>query len=385
MSRDSVTLVGIVVALISIGLVMLFSATAVMAEQSARHQDATHFFVRQLVWVVLAFAAMVVASRVPHTFWMRRRGWILGATLILLALVFVPGLGAEINRARRWIHAGGMFLQPSEVAKIGIAIFLCGFAAANPERFRSFFRGFLPACASVSVVCGLILIEPDVGSSLFIGLVMGLTLLVAGVRLRHALPAFIVVGTAMSWWAMTHTEHVRVRFQAYLHPELDPMGKGHQIIQSLTALGSGGLTGVGLGRGSSKLYFLPEAHSDFIFAVIGEELGFLGSSAVVVLYLALGLVGYRIMRRAPDRFSFLLSFALTSYIILQAAINVAVVTAAIPTKGIPLPFVSAGGSSMLFTMVGVGLLVAISNAAEREGECESYLPVAAPAVMSSRA
>ncbi|HVR82870.1 MAG TPA: FtsW/RodA/SpoVE family cell cycle protein, partial [Planctomycetota bacterium] len=175
----------------------------------------------------------------------------------------------------------------------------------------------------------------------------------------------------------------------YFHPEHDPRGKGHQILQSLLALGSGGWWGEGLGRGTAKLYFLPEAHSDFIFPVLGEELGFAGTASVVLLYAALGFAGFAIMRRAKDRFGFLLAFSLTTYIILQAAMNVAVVTAAIPTKGIPLPFVSAGGSSVLFTLAGVGMLVNIANASERgtcpQGDAVSCSPAAAPAATSSPA
>ncbi len=180
-----------------------------------------------------------------------------------------------------------------------------------------------------------------------------------------------------------------MRLQAWLHPERDPLGKGHQILQSLMALGSGSWTGTGLGRGQSKLYFLPEAHSDFIFPVLGEELGFLGACAVLLLYLALGFTGYRIMFRAKDRFGFLLAFTLTTYILLQAAMNLAVVTAAMPTKGIPLPFLSAGGSSVLFTMAGVGMLVSVARGSERgpcpEGVSASSSPAEAPAVMSSPA
>lgn len=389
MSRDAILLVGVICALVVIGLVMLYSATAVTAEQSERHGDATWFLKRQLLWVMLSLVVMAVVSRIPPDRWMRWRWPLLAGAVVLLGLVFVPGVGAEINNARRWVRAGGWFLQPSEAAKIAIAVFLAGFAAADPERLKRLFRGFLPACAVLAVVCGMILVEPDVGTALFIALVMGVTLIVAGVRWSHVLPVLLIGAMAVSWYAVTHTEHVEARLQAWLHPELDPLGKGHQIMQSQIALGNGGLTGTGLGRGVAKLYFLPEAHSDFIFAVLGEELGFLGTSAVVGLYLAVGLLGFRIMMRAPDRFSFLLSFALTAYILVQAAINVAVVTAAVPTKGIPLPLVSAGGSSMLFTMAGVGMLVGVANAAER-GSCEqgdraSCLPVEAPAAMSSRA
>ncbi|HLY08540.1 MAG TPA: FtsW/RodA/SpoVE family cell cycle protein, partial [Planctomycetota bacterium] len=250
-----------------------------------------------------------------------------------------------------------------------------------------FFKGFLPAFATLGLCCAMILVEPDVGTAIFIAAVMTMMLMVSGVRAIHLAPCLVAAGCLAAYYAMTHTEHVQARIDTWLHPELDPRGKGHQILQSLLALGSGGWWGEGLGRGTAKLYFLPEAHSDFILPVLGEELGFIGTTSIVLLYLALGFAGYAIMRRAKDRFGFLLAFSLTTYIILQAAMNVAVVTAAIPTKGIPLPFVSAGGSSVMFTLAGVGMLVNIANATERgtcpEGDAVSCSPGAAPVAMSS--
>lgn len=392
MSRDAAVLITVVLALVLIGLVMLYSATAVVAENSTRYANDAHFLVRQLIWMALGIGAMCVTSRVPYELWARWRIPILLCTVILLALVFVPGVGARLNGARRWIRAGGFFLQPSEAAKIGVAIFLCGFAAADPERLKRFFKGFVPAFAVLGAVCAMIVIEPDIGTTLFIASVMSMTLFVAGVRWGHILPMFLLAVAGIGYYGLTHTEHVMERLRlTWLNPELDPLGKGLQILQSLAALEGGGMWGTGLGRGTSKLYFLPEAHSDFIFAVIGEELGFAGAMTVVLLYAALGWTGYRIMRRAPDRFSFLLAFAFTTYIILQAAINVAVVTKAVPTKGIPLPLVSAGGSSALFTLAAIGILVRIANAAEERGPCPegdrsaSCSRAEAPGAMSSPA
>ena len=389
MSRNAVILVGLSLALIAVGVVMLYSATAVMAEKSARYNDSTWFLKRQLVWVLIGVAAMIVTSRVPYTFWEKQRFPVLLGALLLLGLVFVPGVGVSLNAARRWIRVGGWFFQPSEAAKIAIAVFLAGFASKDPERMKMFFRGFVPAFSTLGLCCAMIIVEPDIGTAVFVASVMTMMLIVAGVRGIHLAPCVVAAGCAAAYYAMTHTEHVMARLDTYFHPEHDPRGKGHQILQSLLALGSGGWWGEGLGRGTAKLYFLPEAHSDFIFPVIGEELGFAGTASVVLLYAALGFAGFSIMRRAKDRFGFLLAFSLTTYIILQAAMNVAVVTAAIPTKGIPLPFVSAGGSSVLFTLAGVGMLVNIANASERgtcpEGDAASYSPEAAPAATSSPA
>lgn len=389
MSRNAVIVVGLALALVAIGVVMLYSATAVMAEKSPKYNDSTWFLKRQLIWVLLGVGAMIVTARVPYTFWERWRAPVLIGALVLLGLVFVPHVGVSLNAARRWIRVGGFFFQPSEAAKIAIAVFLAGFAAKDPERLKKFLRGFVPAFATLGLCCAMIIVEPDIGTSVFVALVMTLMLIVAGVRMVHLAPCVMIAGTLAAYYALTHTEHFAARFEGWLHPEHDPKGKGHQLIQSLMALGSGGWLGEGLGRGTAKLYFLPEAHSDFIFPVIGEELGFLGTTTVLMLYAAFGAFGYRIMHAAKDRFGFLLAFSLTTYIILQAAMNVAVVTAAMPTKGIPLPFVSAGGSSVLFTLAGVGMLVSVANASERgtcpEGGSASCSPAAAPAATSSPA
>ncbi|MFN3484497.1 MAG: FtsW/RodA/SpoVE family cell cycle protein, partial [Planctomycetota bacterium] len=325
MSRDAALLIVVVLVLIAVGLVILYSATGVTAEKSPKYQDGEYFLKRQLAWTAVSLPFMIVLSRVPYRVWERGRWVVLGVTVALLVLVFVPGVGAKLNAARRWIRVGGFFIQPSEMAKIGIAIFLAAFAAADPDRLRRFCRGFLPACLALGVVAGLILVEPDVGTALFVTLVMGLMLWVAGVRIYHWIPVGVAAAGLVAFYALSHTEHVERRLAEW--------GTGYQVTQSLVALGSGGWTGEGLGRGRAKLFFLPEAHSDFIFPVLGEELGFVGAACTLLLYGAVGVLGYRIMRRAPDRFSFLLSFALTTYIILQAAVNVAVVTAAVPTKG----------------------------------------------------
>ncbi|HZE99267.1 MAG TPA: putative lipid II flippase FtsW [Planctomycetota bacterium] len=389
MSRNAVILLAVTLTLVAVGVLMLYSATAVMAERSQKYNDSTWFLKRQLVWVLLGVAAMIVTSRVPYTFWEKQRLWVLLASAVLLALVFAPGIGVSLNAARRWIRLGGWFFQPSEAAKLAIAVFLCGFAAKDPDRLRTFFRGFVPAFGILGLMCAMIIVEPDIGTTVFIALVMTLMLVVAGVRGLHLAPCVVGAGCLAAYYAITHTEHVMARLQTWWHPELDPLGKGHQILQSKLALGAGGWLGEGLGRGTAKLYFLPEAHSDFIFPVIGEELGFVGTTLMILLYVTLGFAGYHIMHRAKDRFGFLLAFSLTTYIILQAAMNVAVVTAAIPTKGIPLPFVSAGGSSVLFTLAGVGMLVNIANATERgtcpEGDSASCSPAGAPAATSSPA
>jgi cell division protein FtsW len=361
MSRDAVHLTVIVLLLLCLGLVMLYSASGVAAAQNARTGDSAYFLKKQATWSAIAILVFLATARIPFEFWSRARVLLFGATLALLALILVPGVGHMVNGARRWIHAGGWYFQPSELAKLTAAIFVCGHLAADPARVTRFRDGFLPPFAAIMATCALIVVEPDLGTAAFIGMVLTITMVVGGVRPVHLVPPFAVGAGGVAVYAATHLSHVGPRLMTWLNPESDPLGRGHQIRQSLIALGAGGWFGEGLGRGTQKLYFLPEVHSDFIFPVIGEELGFLGSVSVLLLYAGFGVIGWRILSRTRTPFAFLLSFALTLYIVLQAAFNLMVVTALLPTKGIPLPFLSFGGSSLCFTMAAAGILVNIAN------------------------
>jgi cell division protein FtsW len=270
MSRDSVHLIVIVLLFLCLGLVMLFSASGVAAEQNPRFQDSGHFVKKQATWTLVALLVLIATARIPFEFWSRTRTILLGATVLLLVLVLVPGIGSQINGARRWLYAGGWYFQPSELAKLTGAIFVCGHLAADPDRIARFREGFLPAFAAVLLLCGLIVVQPDLGTSAFIGMVLTVTLVVAGVRSRHLVPPLAAGGAAAGLYVATRLDHVWPRIKIYLDPGSDPLGAGHQIKQSLIALGAGGLWGEGLGRGTQKLFFLPEVHSDFIFPVIGE-------------------------------------------------------------------------------------------------------------------
>ena len=361
MSRDSIHLAVIVLLFLCFGLVMLYSASGVTAEQNPRFQDASHFLKKQAMWTLVGIVVLVATALTSFEFWSKTRTILLGVTLILLGLVLVPGIGSQINGARRWLYAGGWYFQPSELAKLTGAIFVCGHLAADPARVTRFREGFVPAFGAILLLCGMIVVQPDVGTSAFIAMVLTVTLVVAGVRTWHLAPTLATGACAASLYVVTHFEHFRQRLTTYFNPNADPLGAGHQIKQSLIALGAGGWWGEGLGRGTQKLFFLPEVHSDFIFPVIGEELGFLGALSVVLLYAAFGVTGWRIMNRAATPFAYLLAFALVLFILLQAAFNLMVVTALVPTKGIPLPFLSFGGSSLCFTLASAGILMNISN------------------------
>ncbi|MBI2900749.1 MAG: putative lipid II flippase FtsW [Planctomycetes bacterium] len=377
MSRRAWFLIAVVSALLGVGLVFLYSATAARCEHG-RSGDAFFFFRKQLLWTVLSVAAMLVAAHVPTRWWERAKVPLLVAAFVLLGLVLVPGVGRgrEGHGAQRWLDLRGMSLQPSEAAKLALALFLCSYAAADPQRLRTFFRGFLPTFGALAIACALIAKQPDAGTAIFLGLTMGLVLFAAGVRLLHLLPGALAATAAGGWYFFTHMEHVRARIQTWLHPDHDPLGKGLQVKQSLVALGSGGLWGEGLGRGLQKLYYLPEVHADFLFPVIGEEVGFVGAAGVLLLYVLLGVAGWRIARNAKSPFGFLFPVAMTWLILLQAALNVAVVTATVPAKGIPLPLLSFGGSSLFFTMIGIGVIVRIAD--EGEGNERPAAPAQEP-------
>jgi cell division protein FtsW len=369
LSRDSVHLAIIVLLFLCLGLVMLYSASGVAAEQNPRFQDGGHFLKKQGAWTLIGIVALIAAARIPFEFWLRTRAILLGATLILLVLVLVPGIGSQINGARRWLYAGGWYFQPSELAKLTGAIFVCGHLAADPTRIARFRDGFLPAFGSIALLSGLIVVQPDVGTSAFIAVVLVVTMIVAGVRPLHLAPTVASGAVCAGLYAVTHP-HVIKRLENFWNPDADPLGAGHQVKQSLIALGAGGLWGAGLGQGTQKLFFLPEVHSDFIFPVIGEELGFIGAISVVLLYVAFGATGWKIMSRATSPFGQLVAFALTLFIVLQAAFNLMVVTSMVPNKGIPLPFLSFGGSSLCFTLASVGILMNISNRSQAPPEPE---------------
>ncbi|MBI2931955.1 MAG: putative lipid II flippase FtsW [Planctomycetes bacterium] len=375
MSRDAGRFIVIVAILLALGLVALYSASAMKVKRGQEPGDTFYFLERQILSVGVALLVFVAASRIPTSFWINARFPLLMMTVVLLCAVLAVG-GGQYG-ARRWLSFGGWNLQPSEIAKLTLPFFLCGMAAAHPERLRTFWGGFAPLFAATGMTCGLILVEPDVGTAAFVGITAAVTMVVAGVRWTHLLTTSGVAAVGAAFLVVFKMEHFLRRLREWWD------GSSYQLNQSLIALGSGGWLGEGLGRGSQKLHFLPEVHSDFILAVLGEEMGYVGTLGVVLLFIAFGAAGFAIARRAATPFGFLLAFVLTFTITLQAAINVAVVTGVVPTKGIPLPFFSFGGSSLCFTMAAVGILVRIAH--ERGETCDSSLPVEVPEAISSRA
>ncbi len=339
------------------GVAMVYSASAVVALDENGNQY--HYVIRQAVWTMLGFGALFVGAAVDYRH--LRSGRIvyglLGVTVLLLVAVFAF---PPINGAQRWIRFGSLSAQPSELAKLALLLFLARFLERRAGDEDSFLRTLAPAVCMTGLLIILVVAEPDLGTALMLGVACAVLLFAAGARLAHlallAAPAFVGVAALLVFvpWRMR-------RMTSFLDPWADPLGAGYQVIQSLIAVGSGGWRGLGFAEGRQKMLFLPFAHSDFIFAVICEELGIVGALVLLGIFGLILWRGVRAALRAPDRFGTLLGLGIVAMIVTQALFNMSVVLALLPTKGIPLPFISHGGSSLVPTLFAVGVLLNISQ------------------------
>jgi len=351
-------LFGVVLALVSIGVVMVYSASAIMAAD--RFHDPVHFLKKQGVWAGLGMIALFAGLRFDYRRLQRLVAPLLVLSFVLLVLVLVPPFGQEINGTRRWLRLGPVSFQPVELAKLSLLLYLASFLARCGEVMESFARGLLPLLLVAGAMAGLTMLQPDMGNAVVL-LVLALALAyLGGARPAHmgliagaALP-LAAVAVAMKPYRLR-------RVVAFWNPWNDPQNSGFQIIQSFLALGSGGLLGRGLGESKQKLFYLPESHTDFIFAIIGEELGALGASVVIALFALLVWRGLRIGLRAPEPFGAYLALGLTVMLATQTLVNLGVVTGLLPTKGLPLPFISFGGSALTMTLFSTGILLNISQ------------------------
>ncbi|MBS3984646.1 MAG: putative lipid II flippase FtsW [Selenomonadales bacterium] len=351
-------LLAAIMSLICIGVVMVYSASTSLSYAMVGHE--WHFIIRQILWTVLGTVALYVASRINYRKWQQLAGLGLVCTVILLLFVWMPGIGVTIQGSSRWINLGVVRVQPSEVAKVTLMIWLADRLARRPGRLTSFIRGTLPLLAVAGLIGSLILLQPDLGTAVAIILVFGLVLFVAGLPMTQTI-ALVGVGGVVLAQLIRMAPYRFERYMAFLDPWKDPLDTGYQIIQSLYAIGTGGLFGRGFGGGQQKRFFLPEPHNDFIFSTLAEELGFLGGALLIFLFAVLAVRGMRVALRAPDRFGSLLATGITSMVISQAMINIAVVTASVPVTGITLPLVSYGGSSLLIIMGSLGILLNVSK------------------------
>ena len=353
--RSLLILIG---ALLAVGLVMVYSASFVAAEK--RFGSPTFFLERHCIYLLAGCMAFAVGALTDYHRLARKWRWLLFLAFSLLALVLIPGLGEKLNGARRWFSFGPLTLQPSEVAKPLLIVGLAGWAVSRRDLIGRFRDGFLPGALLAGGAVLLVALEPDLGTAALLTAVLGSILLVSGIRPSHMLPALLVAVPMGALCAWSRLEYIQARIAEFASARPDPLGRGYQVTQSLIAQGSGGLLGTGIGQGNAKLLFLPEAHNDFIFALIGEEMGLIGALAIIGCFALLVWQGWRIARSAPDLLGSLIALGVTLMVGLQAAMNIAVVTRSIPTKGISLPLISYGGSSLIFTLFALGLLLNVA-------------------------
>jgi cell division protein FtsW len=352
-------------ALIGIGLVMLYSSSSIMAQE--RFGDSMYFVKRQIVFALLGLAVLIVSKNLPYVLYRRLVYVILGVTLLSLIIVLLPQVGHRVGGARRWLRLGPISIQPAEFAKLALIIYMSYSVAKKKERLRELSVGYAPHLLVSAVFIGLVVMQPDLGTAITFAVLTFLLLFVAGVRLRYLLATGFAVVPLLAL-AIAQKGYRLERFLAFLNPWRDPSDTSFQLLHSLLALGSGGPIGVGLGSGQQKLFYLPEPHTDFILAVIGEETGIFGISVVLLLYALLIYKGVKIALRAPERFGTYLAFGLTLAVGLQAFINSAVVMGLLPTKGLPLPFISYGGSSLITNLLAMGILMNINSYAREHSQ-----------------
>lgn len=347
--------------LICIGIVMIYSATSIYAWE--RYKDSFFFLKRHLVFLTFGAVLTLLVMMSDYRELKRLSKPLLIASFLLLVLVLIPGIGREVSGARRWFRLKFISFQPSEFAILAMIIYVADFIERKGDSIKQFVKGFLPPVLVVGACALLILLQPDLGTTLSIGAVVFIMLFVAGVRTSHLLS--IVLASIPALYLLIFTvPYRRTRILAFLNPWLDPKGSGFQIIQSQISLGSGGIFGRGLGQSRQKLFYLPAGHTDFIFSIIGEELGLLGTLGVIILFIIFIRQGLKIIKHSPEKFGYFLALGLVSMISLRAIINIGVSCGILPTKGLPLPFISYGGSSLIFDMVSVGLLMNIARSGE---------------------
>jgi cell division protein FtsW len=357
-------LVGTVLVLLGFGVVMVFSSGAVFAAK--RYGDSAYFLKRELVYAVLGLGALSVAMRIDYAHYRRAAYPLLFAALVMLAVVLK--VGARAGGAIRWFRLGPLSFQPSELAKFALCVYLASLLARKAEKVKVFSVGFLPPLVVTGLMMALLLKQPDLGTAAIFGAVALGLLFVAGTRTSYLILA-VLVAAPLGWKFIVSTPFRMRRMLAFLDPWAFRRDVGYQITESLISVGSGGATGLGLGDGRQKLFFLPEAHTDFILSIVGEELGLLGISFVVVAFSILVWRGLRAAFRARDAFGCYLAFGISAMLGLQALVNIGVVLGSLPTKGLPLPFISYGGSSLVLSLFMAGVLANISarNPEPREG------------------
>ncbi len=353
----------LVFCLLGFGLVMVASSSYV----SALHNegDSYYFIKRQLLYAVVGVVAMFLASRLNYNSIRRFTPWFLMISVLLLILVLIPGIGLKINGARRWLGFGGFTFQPSELAKLAIILIFASYMAANHNEMKKFKVGILWPGLVLFVVCLLVAVETHISGAILIFAVGAVLMLVGGVSLKWFFGIGGVGATALAGFAWL-LPYARTRIQTMMHPELDPTGDGFQTLQSIYAIGSGGLLGLGLGQSRQKYLYIPEPQNDYIFSIVCEELGFIGAMMVIVLFVLLIWRGFVVAFHSKDKFGSLIVIGVVSRVAIQTILNIGVVTNSIPPTGISLPFFSYGGTALVMLMFEMGLVLSISRQSRLE-------------------
>jgi len=360
-------LLGVTALLTLGGLLMIYSASSPMADRL--HGSSLYLLRSHLLHLGLGLLAMWVAMRIPYARWQQWAPYALLAAFALLILVLIPGIGYQVGGARRWLHLGPLSFQPTELLKLVLIVYVASYLNRKPGMVAQFFRGMLPNFTVMGVFLALVVLEPDFGTMVLIAMTLLLMIFVGGAKPGHILASLIGFGAIGAWLVASQSYRLR-RVFAFLDPWGDPLNSGFQIVQSYLAFGNGGVFGVGLGDSRQKLFFLPDAHTDFIFSIVGEELGLIGVLAAMLLFACFLWRGYRICLAAEEDFGRYLAYGITTLFTLQILLNLAVVMGLMPTKGLPLPFISYGGSSLLGSLFMTGVLLNIGRRAARLGAAE---------------
>jgi cell division protein FtsW len=353
----------LVMTLLVIGIIMIYSTSSARVVDDVSPMNIT--FLKHIMWIAIGLGGMLIMMKIDYHYLQKYSTVIFIIALTGLVVVLIPKIGTVSYGARRWIRFGGYIgYQPSEFAKLAMVIFMSSYIAKNREKMSTFAKGFVVPVVLIGVVSLLILKEPDFGTSMFITMISFMLIMVGGTRVIYMI--FTAIASIPHIYQIMHKipTYQKNRLLAFRDPWQDPTGIGYQIIQSWIALGSGGIKGLGLGESRQKLFFLPMSDNDFVFSIIGEEFGLVGTTCIIFMFALLTWQGIRICKVAPDAFGFFLALGITVSIALQAAINIAVVTGSIPTKGLPLPFISTGGSSILLSLLGIGILLNIAKRSE---------------------
>ena len=347
--------------LIGVGVVMIYSASSIPMWQNIG--ESAGLLKKQILYLMVGFVAMFIAMAIDYQKLRRFTKPLLVIAVLPLILVLIPGFSREVGGAKRWLHIFGLNYQPSEFVKIALIIYMADFINRKNKYLKSFLEGFVPPMVVLGFVTLLVLLQPDLGTAISLVVLVFTMLFVSGVRPSHLFLSLLGAFPIL-YILVFSVPYRRARILAFLNPWLDPKGSGFQIIQSQIALGSGGLLGIGLGQGRQKLFYLPAAHTDFIFSIIGEELGFLGAACIILLFIFLIWKMSRIVYAVSDLFGRLIAIGVMTLISFSAVVNIGVSLGCLPTKGLPLPFISYGGSSLIFHMVAMGLLLNVSKTEE---------------------